>query len=591
MQRLPLSWKLFIILMALMLVCVIAVGEFASSSLSNFYLRSQEESLISIAKLASGQISDFTDISSSTVNARELAELAEARITIILQDGRVVGDSEEDPERMENHAQRPEVAAALQGQIFPSMRFSDTVKMNMLYVATPIIQGHAIVAVVRVARPLIEIERKQAKIRRTLWRSCALATVIAALLSVFLAQRISRPIRTIRRAAERYAKGDYSKRLYLQGPPEYANLARSMNTMAEEIEQRLRQINRQRKESESILASMEEGVLAIDQDDRILMLNASAQAMFDIEGQARIGELVQEGFRHIGLQRLLEKIRTGQSLSAEEILLEGKDGKVLQAESVPLRDENGVERGLLFVFSDMTRLHRLENMRREFVSNVSHELRTPITSIKGFIETLREGAIHDSESSERFLEIIDRQADRLNAIIVDLLSLSRLEQGKERASIPLEPHNLREMLQTTIQHFQPQCAEKDLRIELQCEQDIRIESNPQLFEQAVGNLLDNAINYSPAGKIIRVDVERRNDTILIHVRDEGCGIAAEHLPRLFERFYRVDTGRSRQMGGTGLGLAIVKHILQLHGGMVRVESKVGEGSVFTLEIPEVNPPR
>jgi two-component system, OmpR family, phosphate regulon sensor histidine kinase PhoR len=267
------------------------------------------------------------------------------------------------------------------------------------------------------------------------------------------------------------------------------------------------------------------------------------------------------------------------------LMIRGEE-RFLQAHGAPLRDATGMEIGVLVVLNDITRLQRLENIRRDFVANVSHELKTPITAIKGSVETLLGGAMDEPDSAPRFLDIIARQADRLNAIIEDLLALSRIEQGEEKGGIQLVPAVIGEVIQSALQSCQIKARDKQVRLVADYAENLQCLANAPLLEQALINLIDNAIKYSNEGGEVQLAVHAATAAIEISVRDFGCGIDREHLPRLFERFYRVDKARSRKQGGTGLGLAIVKHIVQAHGGQVRVDSTLGEGSLFTIALPD-----
>ncbi len=586
LSNLRLSWNIFFVFLLVIVLSVAVVGEFALYSLHDAYLEAQKESLRSIAQLARNDIGAAlqggADPAATNNLAHRIAVDAAARITIVTPDGRVLADSEEDPARMENHGGREEVKAAFAGRIGHALRFSHTLNTDMLYLAVPLEQGGRVGAVIRAARPLSEIQAREAALRRTLWRGCAVGALLAGLVSLYLARRLSRPIEQIRRAAERYAAGDYSNRIYMTRPPEYVELAKSMNRMAREMDRRLHEITRQRNERESILAGMREGLLAIDEDERIVLMNPAAEEMLGVEATAATGRLVQEELRIAELQQFVTRALAGAAAAAET-LLHWPGGKMMQVAASPLAGGDGARAGLLLVLNDVTRLNRLENLRREFVANVSHELRTPITSIKGFIETLRDGALADPEAGPRFLEIIARQADRLNAIIEDLLALSRIEREAERGAVEKTPCELKPLLEHTVQQFGPQAAAKEMSLGVECPAGLSVRANGQLIEQAVSNLIDNAIKYSQPGKTVRV-VATAGERVSISVIDEGVGIPAEHLQRIFERFYRVDPARSREAGGTGLGLAIVKHIVQAHGGQVTVESRPGAGSTFTITL-------
>jgi two-component system phosphate regulon sensor histidine kinase PhoR len=330
---------------------------------------------------------------------------------------------------------------------------------------------------------------------------------------------------------------------------------------------------------------MVEGVLAVDREERLISINQAAASLLGIRSTEASGRSIQEVVRNVELQQFIAKTLSETGRVEGEITLRENGERFLQAHGTILRDGSGREIGALVVLNDITRLRRLEGVRREFVANVSHELRTPITSIKGFVETLLDGAMWRPPDAERFLGIVAKQADRLNAIVTDLLTLSRVEQDTEKLSIPLEEHSIREVLKEAVQVCELKGVAKDVTIALTCDEKISARINPPLLEQAVVNLVDNAVKYSDSGKTVRVEGTESGSEVIISVIDEGCGIAKEHLPRLFERFYRVDRARSRELGGTGLGLAIVKHIAKAHGGHVAVESALGKGSTFTIHLP------
>jgi two-component system phosphate regulon sensor histidine kinase PhoR len=407
----------------------------------------------------------------------------------------------------------------------------------------------------------------------------------AALLSFFVSRHISRPLEEMRRGAERFAEGRFDPKLAVSGTMEIAALGRAMNLMASQLDDRIKTIMRQRNEQEAMLASMIEGVMALDLDERILHLNRAAADLLQVEPGQVQGARLQEVARKADLQRFVARTLASPSPLEGEIVLRGDKERFIQAHGTVLRDARQKEIGVLVVLHDVTRLRRLENVRRDFVANVSHELKTPITAIKGSVETLLDGAMIEQGDAIRFLEIIAKQADRLNAIIDDLLALSRIEQGAETNGMPLLAEFLEPTLRSAMQSCQMAATEKSIRLVLECAEGVRAKINAPLMEQAIVNLVDNAVKYSEAQSEVVILAEGRPEEVLITVRDRGCGIDQEHLPRLFERFYRVDKARSRRQGGTGLGLAIVKHIVQAHGGRVTVESVPGEGSAFTIHLP------
>jgi two-component system phosphate regulon sensor histidine kinase PhoR len=330
---------------------------------------------------------------------------------------------------------------------------------------------------------------------------------------------------------------------------------------------------------------MAEGVLAVDSQERVISMNTASRRLLSIDPAQAAGRPLGEVVRNADLSRFISRALACPEPIEADVLLLGDRQRVMQAHGSALHDSEGQAIGAVIVLNDVTDFRRLEHIRRDFVANVSHELKTPITSIKGFVETLLDGAIKDPVDSQRFLQIIAKQADRLHAIIEDLLSLSKIEQREDADDIALEPGNVRGVLESAVHVCQAAAAEQDISIALDCDSQLRARINPVLLEQAIVNLLDNAIKYSDPGREVRLSAQASGDEVLIHVADRGCGIADDQVARIFERFYRVDRARSRKLGGTGLGLAIVKHIVQTHRGRVTVESTLGVGSTFTIHLP------
>jgi two-component system, OmpR family, phosphate regulon sensor histidine kinase PhoR len=408
---------------------------------------------------------------------------------------------------------------------------------------------------------------------------------LAAALGLFTSRRISQPLQDMRRGAERFAAGDFYYRLTIPDTVELASLAITLNRMAAQLAEQIAVITQQRNEQEAILESMQEGVLALDTQERVITVNRAAEALLGVVATQAKGHIIQEVVRNVTLQRLAAAAIHSTESATADIVLRGSEERFLQATATALRDAQGQDIGVLVVLNDVTQLRHLENIRRDFVSNVSHELKTPITSIKGFVETLRDGAFDDREHAERFLGIIARHAERLHAIIEDLLALSRLEQGDESYDMPRSETSLIDVVQAAILDCAAKAEAQRVTVVPTCAAELRATVNAPLLEQAIVNLLENAITYSNPDSCVWVSARQDDDILVIDVRDQGVGIPHDHLDRIFERFYRVDKARSRERGGTGLGLAIVKHIAQVHGGQVSVTSTVGEGSTFTMHIP------
>ncbi|MBD3258926.1 PAS domain-containing protein, partial [candidate division GN15 bacterium] len=355
--------------------------------------------------------------------------------------------------------------------------------------------------------------------------------------------------------------------------------------MASQLQERIRTIVEQRNEQNAVLSSMIEGVVAIDSRERVINLNKAAAAMFEIDQEWARNRSIQEVMRNVDLHGFASRALNSLEPIEAEITLPGNEERYLHVHGTVLRDASGERTGGVIVMNDITRLKRLENIRRDFVANVSHELKTPITSIRGFVETLLDGAMNQPHDAWRFLKIIIKQTNRLNAIVEDLLSLSRIEKETESREIELSRYELFPILTGAVQSCEARASARKIRVTLACDRDITATVNARYLEQAVINLIDNAIKYSESNSEVRVSAEVDNGGVAVRVSDEGCGIAPEHLSRLFERFYRVDKARSREVGGTGLGLAIVKHIALAHRGQVTVDSTPGEGSTFTIHLP------
>jgi two-component system phosphate regulon sensor histidine kinase PhoR len=426
----------------------------------------------------------------------------------------------------------------------------------------------------------------------------ALAAVISGAFGWWLARRTSRQFQAIARGAEQLSRGAAAAKLDLPDIEELAVLAAVLNRIATQIDQRTQRIGRQDYQQEAVLASMIEGVLAVDSDERIITLNSAAAELIGNHQSNLQGRNLHEVIRNADLRRFVQRALESPDPIEDDVVLHGQRERIFRVRGTALRDgsaPSGSGVGAVVVLADVTRYRQLENLRRDFVANVSHELKTPIASIKGFVETLLDGALANPEDADRFLKIIASHAERLNNIIEDLLSLSKIEQSEEAANLPLSRALLRPVLEAAISSCQPQADARQVALVLDCDPSITVQLNPPLFEQAVINLIDNAIKYSGTHSqvIIEASVAEVESAaneppvpdqaeIVLSVRDRGCGIAAEHLPRLFERFYRA---RSRKLGGTGLGLAIVKHIVQAHHGRITVESTLGEGSVFSIHLP------
>lgn len=587
MQNKPLVWTLFPIYFIITLVSVMLVGFLAVLSLRSFYYSEATNDQIVRTRLIQRDLpTDLTSADTKSLN-RQLQSLdksSEMRITIISPSGEVVADSEYDSQKMEDHGDRPEFIEAMQGKVGKSRRPSPTLDINMIYVAIPVRHNGQVNAVLRTSMAASALDAPPAGMVNRIALAMLMITILAGLVSWLAARRISGPLLKMKTAAGRFAEGDFSSRVPIPDTAEFASLANTLNRMAAQLEQQVRRITEQSSEREAILSSMKEGVVAIDNDDRILIMNPMAEMLLGTKMEFVNCKTIQEAVRNPDLQRFFGKTHENQAPNSEEIVIRADKDMVMQAAGTALLDADHRRIGALVVLNDITHTRKLENLRKDFVANVSHELKTPITSIKGFVETLREGAVRDPDKAREFLAIVARQVDRLNAIIDDLLALSRIEQETQAETIPLQRTELRSVLTSAVRNCDNRASQCNVNLKIECEDALTALINPPLLEQAVTNLIDNACKYSPDGNV-SVKAARENNEVAIHVEDTGPGIEPEHLPRLFERFYRVDKARSRKLGGTGLGLAIVKHIVQAHNGRVDVQSTLGKGSTFSIYLP------
>lgn len=582
-----LIWQLYPAYLLLVLSTLLAIGWYASGSMRGFYMSQTRQDLLNQAHLLSQVFLPLLEpLDQAAVDRRckKTAAGVPTRLTVILPDGKVVGDSETAPQKMENHGNRPEIRQALTGQVGSAVRFSATLHHNMIYVAIPI-GYNRITAILRVSKAMTDIEQQLHSLQVRLAVGSFIIALLASLGCLMISRRISRPIETLREGAARFARGDLTHRLNLPDTAELAELAHAMNQMAQDLQQRIQTIMRQRNESQAVLSSMMEGMMALDMEERIIQANGAAASLLNLSANRLQGRRVQEIMRSRQLQRMIQTTLSSGSATEGDVVLYQYDERVLNMHCSPLFDSDGQRMGILLVMNDVTQLRRLESMRSDFAANVSHEIKTPLTAIQGFVETLMHGPLSDSQETQRFLAIIHKHVLRLSAIIDDLMHLSRLEQDHGSAHLRLQSSSLHSMLGNAIQLCRASADAKQIEIVLDCDKGLAARMDADLMEQAAVNLLDNAIKYSPEASRVMVTAQAADQEIRIDFRDEGIGIAKRHLPRLFERFYRVDKARSRSVGGTGLGLAIVKHIVQAHNGRVAVDSVQGQGSTFTIHLP------
>jgi two-component system phosphate regulon sensor histidine kinase PhoR len=503
--------------------------------------------------------------------AKDAERASGARATIIDASGHVLADSEANPTEMENHAARPEFVAALRGQIGENSRTSHTVGIDFLYVAAPIKGG-----AVRLAYPLSAIKGVNRQVRMNLLKSSLLALVVALVLAMVASRSISNRLRAIMHFSERIAAGDLSARIDADGASdEIGIVAAALDRTARRLEQSFREVELSRKELEAVLNSMQEGVIATAGDGRVIWANRKMHEL--LPSGVRIGWPLVETLRDPDLLRAAEMASRDGGAHTERVSW-ASAGRSFSVTAAPMPGG-----GVVAVLYDLSEIERLEKTRRDFIANVSHELRTPLTSIQGYTETLLDGMASDQKMAEEFLEIIRKNAARMSRLTEDLMTLARVESGEQ--SFRFEAISAMDLLREADQTLRDIARARGVELRVVESTGENVQADRDAIHQVFVNLVDNAIKYAPGGTEVQLGACVKDGMVEFFVRDFGTGIPSEHLPRLFERFYRVDKARSRESGGTGLGLAIVKHIVRKHGGTVAALSQVNRGSEFSFSLP------
>lgn len=501
------------------------------------------------------------------------------RITIIDKDGNVIADSKTDGQ-MENHKSREEVKLALKGESVSVTRYSKTMKQEYSYSAVPV-KTADFDGVIRISLPFSTIKDLTDKLGGSLELTVFLCLVLAMAAAAIFTGLFTKPINEVARAAERISDGDYNIKIYTRDKSVVGKLARSFNIMAGNLKNTITSLTQRNAELEAMLSSMEAGVVAIDDSSDVLFFNKSFEKINNAGKTIAVGQSLYSIFRNAAVFDAVDEVKETKTSVMKEGSISGPFMSFIRVTGTPLGLEGEKSFGVLLIIEDITQLKKLENMRRDFVSNVTHELKTPLTSIRGFIDTLKNGAIKEEAVANRFLDIIDIEAERLFTLIQDILLLQEIESKRDFERIPCD---INECVKSVIELLQPK-GKDDLEIIFEPQPYLRpFYCNPDRMKQLFINLLDNAMKYTEEGTIT-VTLKEEEDNLVLGVKDTGIGIDKESLPRIFERFYRVDRGRSRKQGGTGLGLSIVKHIVELYSGNIQVNSTLGEGTEFIIALP------
>ncbi len=581
-------WKLYPGYAVVILLTAVVVGVLVVRGFERDLTDQIQASLHSEALLLQDIARPYVDgVPDSTFQHRvwELGSRADTRLTVIGADGRVLADSREDPAAMDNQRMRPEIVGALRDGVGVAKLFSGALGGTAMYVAVPVMKDGAVAGFVRVAEPLLALEQRRGAVRGVVLLGTALAVVLALLIGLLLARNYTRPLIAMTAAARAVAEGDYNHPVRVDRKDEIGDLAGALNAMTGQLKSQIDTITADRNVTLAILASMVEGVVAVDRDDYVVHVNSAAEAILGIDAASAQGRRIWEVTRIVEVSEALNDAMKGDRVRVSEArIAKSQKDQVIQLIGSPLRNANGERVGAVVVLHDVSELRQLEGVRRDFVANISHELKTPLAAIRGLVETLIDDREMEPETHNRFIEKIHDQSLRLSSLVSDLLTLSRLES--DQGAVQFEPVDLREAVAESYR-AQVHAAETK-RVEMAArvsDAPVLIDGDGEAVRELVDNLLSNAIKFTPEGGRVDVNLGIEGPNAVLTVEDSGIGIAPEDQGRIFERFYRVDKARSRQLGGTGLGLSIVKHVALTHGGNVALKSAPGRGSTFRVQIP------
>jgi two-component system phosphate regulon sensor histidine kinase PhoR len=599
--------KIFLSSLIIALILLISLEIYLSSVVKDTYLSNLKDSLMIQAKLMAEEL-PLTFTNNLDDFCKRYKEKTGARVTIIDSSGRVLGDSDEPSDIMDNHSNRPEIRDAEISDVGSSIRFSKTIQKNFFYLAIAVNQDSDKMFL-RLSLPLHGLEKAMNTIRMRVIIASLLALFVAIIVGLFQTRKITKSIEEITSFSQKVKTGDFKKRLFLKEKGELGDLGKNISDMAQELNNRLQQSEDEKRKMEAILRNMSDGLMLTDKKGRILLFNSSIKKIFGIESNIE-GKTLMETLRKVELMEVVDKVVQGKETISREITVTYPKELYLMTTATPFYSQASTEEisGVVVMFHDITRLRQLEEMRKDFIANVSHEIKTPITAIKGFAETLLEGAINDKENAYRFLETIRNHSERLNSLVSDLLTLSRIELGDIK--IEKTTVNLDAVVNTIFETMREKAQKKGLYLKKEISPDVReIQADKDRLIQILINLVDNGIKFTEEGGVtVKVQIPSSppfskgghggindssfvlhpsslNNSIEISVEDTGIGIPKKHLPRLGERFYRVDRARSRELGGTGLGLAIVKHLVKAHSWDMAIESTEGVGTKVRISCP------
>ncbi len=592
-----LFWKLFLVSVGLNMTLAIVFLLIVMSSQRDEINRQVEQRLYDTATILRSHVTEIVsrvldeqgDQATRLENQKELQSLieklaleTEMRMTVVSESGLVLADSDRDPKTMLGHANRPELIAAGEVGRGIATRQSPTLQIDMYYLALQVKTATDKIAFVRVAVELDTIHRRVAMVRQSLWLLALLFGLIATALTYAIVGRIIHPLAQLTERAQAIATGTDNALVPVRSRDEIGLLSEAFNQMQLELARRFRQLRENNEQMSTVLGSMDEGIIAIDSHQRIVLANDASKTMLNFTTPNEVGRPLLEAVRSRVLHEVVQKcLEKGDPVQTEfESLNQARRDLAVRATCLPGDPTHGV----VMVLHDITELRRLENLRQEFVANVSHELKTPLASIKAYAETLRLGAINDPENNTRFVDRIEEQAERLHQLILDMLQIARVESGEEAFDITRV--SIEKVVHSCVGQQIETAQRKQIRLSVEPpKKPLFVLADEDGLSTILDNLIGNAIKYTPEGGEVKVRWLLENDQVVLAVQDTGIGIEPQHQTRVFERFYRADKARSRELGGTGLGLSIVKHLCQAFGGSVTLKSIIGEGSTFYVRLP------
>ncbi|TBL75027.1 two-component system histidine kinase PnpS [Paenibacillus thalictri] len=591
--------RLTLIFIVLIGVSVLAAGIFMAKMIQDSHIEALKSSMIRELRIIMATMnwnmpgSEAEQVRRFNDQAALLKRSADSRITYIRKDGKVLADSDHDPATMDNHSAREEIVDAGAGGEGYSIRYSDTIGRNMLYAAVPVKENGAVVGYLRLAMSLEDVEQSIRQVWFGLIVGLLIVFILAGLISYRVAFGITRPIERITQVAQQITNLNYKARVTIRKKDEIGQLGQAINRMADSLQLQMNRIQENESRLKSVLENMISGVMMIDREEKIVLLNRAAEDIVGFSGQELHGKRFDEAKLHFEFTQLIRTCIDEHEHIRDEMVFYYPTERILEINLNPVLQTEDEWSGVLIVLHDITAVRRLERMRSEFVANVSHELKTPIAAVKGFAETLLAGALNDKDTAKSFLQIIFDESERLNRLIGDILELSKIES--KRIPMNFSPVHLNSFVGNCLKVMKTEARRKQIDLEMHVDDDMYMEADEDRLRQILINLLSNGINYTPEGGRVRVRVEGavtaedgEYETVRFIISDTGIGIPKKDLPRIFERFYRVDKARSRSSGGTGLGLSIVKHLVELHKGSIRVESEVGFGTRFIIEMPVIH---